>query len=75
MSEYQAAAVKCDFKEFIKYYNLDIFDIPNTSILETNYDSNLILPSGINILEDITNNPEYYNVNMAKEKVKKLVIE
>jgi len=53
-------------------YRLDIFD-DNTSILETNYDSNLILPSGINILEDITNNEEYYNVNLAKKRNEKIL--
>ena len=53
-------------------YRLDIFD--NMCILESNYDSNLILPSGINILSEITNNEEYYNANLAstKSKVKKL---
>ena len=54
-------------------YRLDIFD-NNISILETNYDSNLILPSGINIIEDITNNSEYYNSNMANNNNKKLVL-
>ena len=55
-------------------YKLDIFE-DGLCILETNENSSLILPSGIEILSEITNNPEYYNINMAKilEPEKKLI--
>lgn len=46
-------------------YRLDIFN-DSRCILEANENSKLILPSGIKIIQDITNNEEYYNATMAK---------
>ena len=54
-------------------YRLDLFE-DGKCILEANEKSKLILPKGIEIEKDITNNAEYYNYFIAqKNKTKKLL--
>lgn len=47
-------------------YKLDIFE-DGTCILETNFNSKLVLPAGIRIISDVTDNKELYNYNLAKK--------
>ena len=56
-----------------QYFNLDIID--DYGILEINVIENekLELPSFINILEQVTSNPDYLNKNIASKKNKQLV--
>lgn len=52
------------------YYTLDIMD--GYGILESNIDdqSNLSLPPFLDIIEDVTNDPNYMNINLANKNTK-----
>ncbi len=54
-------------------YRLDIFS-NGECILETNEDASMILPFGINILQDITGDDNYNNSSLAKTEKSKILL-
>lgn len=63
------------FSEEGTYFNLDVFEnMPDIGILEINVSENeqVHIPSYISVMENVTNNKDYYNKNIAKIDGKEL---
>lgn len=56
------------------YYRLDFFNDGTILLeIETN-EINVIIPEWLNVISEVTNNPNYYNINMAKNKYKRKIL-
>lgn len=60
-----------------QYFKLDIFNDINLALLEvesTKENQIISVPKHIKIIDDVTDNPDYYNYNLAVSRMAKVAL-